>query len=159
MATHEPASESASTAPPSKRGSWLVMSAIAVFTVLIVLAYMYRPVPREGWRNIMAEPGIPAARRGLEMSREGRKLLSAEEQKEMDQLYAEALQGLPPQERKAFIAVSQKGAAASARELSESTELIQKALQSLPHEKQSRLFGLIEKAVRLQYEKEQSGKQ
>jgi DNA-binding MarR family transcriptional regulator len=159
MATHEPASESASTSPASKRGSWLVMSAIAVFTVLIVLAYMYRPVPREGWRNILAEPGIPAARRGIQMSREGRKLLSAEEQKEMDKLYAEALQGLPPQEREVFVSVSQKGAAASARELSESTEFIQKALQSLSPEKQTRLFGLIEKAVRLQHEKEQSGKQ
>ena len=93
------------------------------------------------------------------MSREGRKLLSAEEQKAMGKLYAEALQGLLPREREAFVAVSQKGVAASARELSESTELIQKALQSLPYEKQTRLFGLIEKAVRLQYEKEQSEKQ
>ena len=88
------------------------------------------------------------------MSREGRKLLSAEEQKEMDKLYAEALQGLRPQEREAFVSVSQKGAAASARELSESTEFIQKALQSLSPEKQTHLFGLIEKAVRLQHEKE-----
>ena len=88
------------------------------------------------------------------MSRQGRKLLSAEEQKDMDSLYAEALQGLPPRERELFVSVAQKGTEASARELSESTELIQKALQSLPHEKQTRLFGLIEKAVELQHEKE-----
>ncbi len=93
------------------------------------------------------------------MSRQGRKLLAAEERKEMDNLYAEALKGLPPRERELFVSVAQKGADASARELSESTELIQKALQSLPYEKQTRLFGLIEKAVRLQYEKEQSEKQ
>ena len=130
------------------------MSALAVFAVLIALVYTYRPVPREGWRDIMEQAGIPAARRGLEMSREGKKLLAAEERKEMDNLYAEALQGLPPRERESFVSVAQKGADASARELSESTELIQKALQSLPHEKQTRLFGLIEKAVELQYEKE-----
>ena len=130
------------------------MSALAISAVLIVLAYTYRPVPREGWRDIMAQPGIPAARRGIEMSREGRKLLSVEERKDMDSLYAEALQGLPPREREVFVAVAQKGAEASARELSESTELIQKALQSLPHDKQTRLFGLIEKAVELQHEKE-----
>lgn len=152
MATLKPASSSS----PSKRGSWLVTSTLAVFAVLIVLAYTYRPVPREGWRDLMAQPGIPAARRGIEMSREGRQLLAAEERKEMDNLYAEALQGLPPPERESFVSVAQKGTHASARELSESTELIQKALQSLPHEKQTRLFGLIEKAVELQYEKELS---
>ncbi len=120
------------------------MSALAVFAVLIVLVYTYRPVPREGWRDIMEQAGIPAARPGLEKSREGKKLLAAEERKEMDKLYAEALQGLPPRERESFVSVAQKGADASARELSKSTELIQKALQSLPHEKQPRSFGLID---------------
>ncbi len=141
----------------SKRGSWLVLAFVAVASVLIIFAWNSRPVPREGWRKILEEPGVPAARRGIELSRLGRQLLSPPEQQEMARLYDEALQGLPEHERHAFVVLSQKGAEASARDLQQSAELIQKSIHSLSAEKQDRLFGLIEKAVRLQYEKEQGG--
>lgn len=142
----------------SKRGSWLVLAFMAVASVLVISALHLRPVPREGWRKILEEPGVPAARRGVELSRLGRQLLSPHEQQEMDRLYAEALRGLPEHERQAFVVLSQKGAEASARDLQQSAELIQKSIHSLPAEKQNRLFGLIEKAVQLQYEKEQGGR-
>lgn len=141
----------------SKRGSWLVLAFVAVASVLVIFAWNSRPVPREGWRKILEEPGVSAARRGIELSRLGRQLLSPHEQQEIDRLYAEALQGLPEHERRAFGLLSQKGDQASARDLQQSAELIQKSIHSLPAAKQDRLFGLIEKAVRLQYEKERGG--
>ncbi len=141
----------------SKRGSWLVLAFVAVASVLVIVTWNSRPVPREGWRKLLEESGLPAARRGIELSRLGRRLLSLHEQQEMDRLYAEALQALPEHERRAFGVLSQKGAEASARYLQQSAELVQKSISSLPAEKQDRLFGLIEKAVRLQYEKERGG--
>ena len=142
----------------SKRGSWLVLAFVAVASVLVIVAWNSRPVPREGWRKILEDPGVPAARRGVELSRLGRWLLSPHEQQEMDRLYAEALQGLPEHERRAFVVLSQKGAEASARDLRQSAALIQKSVHSLPADKQNRLFVLIEKAVQLQYEKERGGR-
>ena len=141
-------------APPSKRGSWLVIGLVAVAVILVVLSQRYHPVPKEGWREILEQTGIPAAREGMDLSRAGRALLSAAEQQEMDALYAESLQGLEEHERQAFVKIAQKGKQATAREITEGTETIQKALRTLPPDKQTRLFELIEKAVRLQYEKE-----
>ena len=123
-------------ADASKRGSRLVLAFVLVASVAVIFAWHSRPVPRQGWRTILEEPGVPAARRGMELSRRGRQLLS-------------------PHERQVFAALSQSGAEASARDLEHSATLIQKSVHSLSPEKQDRLFGLIEKAVRLQYEKEQ----
>ena len=145
-------------ADASKRGAWLVLAFVAVASVLVVFAWHSRPVPRQGWRTILEEPGIPAVRRGMELSRRGRQLLSPHERQEMDRLYAEALQSLPEHERQAFAALSQRGAEASARDLEQSAALIQKSVHSLSAEKQNRLFELIEKAVQLQYQKEQEGR-
>lgn len=140
--------------PQSKRGTWLVMGLVAAAVVLVVLSQRYHPVPKEGWREILEQTGIPAAREGIDLSREGRQLLSTAEQQEMDALYAESLQGLGEHERQTFVKIVQKGKDATAREITEGTETIQKALRTLPPEKKTRLFELIEKAVRLQYEKE-----
>ena len=132
-----------------------MLAFVVVASVLVIFTLNSRPVPREGWRKILEEPGTPAARRGVELSRLGRQLLSPHERQELDRLYAEALQSLPEHERQTFVVLSRKGAEARARDLQQSAELIQKAIHSLPVEKQDRLFGLIEKAVQLQYEKEQ----
>ena len=140
--------------PQSKRGTWLVVGLVAIAVVLVVFSQRYHPVPKEGWREILEQPGIPAAREGIDLSREGRKLLSAAEQQEMDALYAASLQGLEEHERQEFVKMAQKGKDATAREIMEGTETIQKALRTLPPDKKTRLFELIEKAVRLQYEKE-----
>jgi len=86
----------------------------------------------------------------MSLSREGRKLLPLEEQRELDAIYDEALQALTPEERQRFRSLAQQGAAASDREMAESGELMQKALRSLPQDKLQRLWALIEKAVRLQ---------
>lgn len=142
-------------ADASKRGSRLVLAFVVVASVAVIFAWHSRPVPRQGWRTILEEPGVPAARRGMELSRRGRQLLSPHERQEMDRLYAEALQNLPEHERQVFAVLSQSEAEASARDLEHSATLIQKSVHSLSPEKQDRLFGLIEKAVRLQYEKEQ----
>ncbi len=106
--------------------------------------------PEDETQEILQQQGIPAARQGMNLSREGRKLLPVEEQHEMDALYDEAFQTLTPEERARVQALAQKGSAANDSELAETGELVQKALRSLPPDKLQRLGALIEKAVRLQ---------
>ena len=96
-------------ADASKRGSRLVLAFVLVASVAVIFAWHSRPVPRQGWRTILEEPGVPAARRGMELSRRGRQLLSPHERQEMDRLYAEALRNLPEHERQVFAALSQSG--------------------------------------------------
>ena len=134
----------------SRRGTWLVIGLLTLAIVLVVVSRVYRVPAPEDWRTILQQPGIPAARHGMNLAQAGKKLLAVEEQQEMDALYAEALQTLPPEEQQRFWAVVQKGTAATDREITESARLIQKALRSLSPDKRTRLFALIEKAVRLQ---------
>lgn len=133
----------------SKSGTKLVIGLVAFAAVLVIISRVYRTPPQEA-HEALQQQGIPAARRGMDLSREGKKLLPVEEQGEMDALYAEALQTLTAAERQQFLTLAQKGAAATDREVTESGELIQKALGALPREKSERLWALVEKAVKLQ---------
>jgi len=132
-------------------GTKLVIGLLALATVLVILSRVYyTPPPEDEALDVLQQQGIPAARQGMSLSREGRKLLPLEEQRELDAIYDEALQALTPEERQRFRSLAQQGAAASDREMAESGELMQKALRSLPQDKLQRLWALIEKAVRLQ---------
>ncbi len=133
-----------------KNGTKLVIGLLALATVLVIISRVYRMPPEDETQEILQQQGIPAARQGMNLSREGRKLLPVEEQHEMDALYDEAFQTLTPEERARVQALAQKGSAANDSELAETGELVQKALRSLPPDKLQRLGALIEKAVRLQ---------
>jgi len=137
-----------------KSGTWLVIGLLALATVLVIISRVYRTPPPEDGPEILQQQGLPAARRGMDLSREGKKLLPVEEQHEMDALYAEALQALTPEERQQLLTIAQKGTAANDHEVTESAELIQKALRLLPQDKGARLWALVEKAVRLQLAQE-----
>ena len=131
-----------------KSGTWLVIGLLALATVLVIISRVYRTPPPEDGPEILQQQGLPAARRGMDLSREGKKLLPVEEQHEMDALYAEALQALTPEERQQLLAIAQKGTAANDHEVTES------ALRLLPQDKGARLWALVEKAVRLQLAQE-----
>jgi hypothetical protein len=133
-----------------KRGTKLVIGLLALATVLVIISRVYRVPPEDDALEILQQQGVPAARQGMDLSREGRKLLPVEEQREMDALYAEAFQTLTPEEQARFQTLAQKGSAANDSEVAETGELVQKALRSLPPDKLQRLGALIEKAVRLQ---------
>jgi hypothetical protein len=137
-------------------GTKLVIGLLTLGVVLVIISRVYRTPPGDEALDILQQQGVPAARQGMTLSREGRKLLPLEEQREMDAIYAEALQALTPEERQRFQALAQQGAAASDREVAESGELMQKALRSLPQDKLQRLWALVEKAVRLQLAQQKS---
>jgi hypothetical protein len=139
-----------------KRGTKLVLGLLALATLLLVLSRVYRLPPADDLQATLQQQGIPAARQGIDLSREGRKLLPLEEQKEMDALYAAALQALSAEEQQRFLALAQKGSAGTDREVAESAALIQKAVRALPPEKSQRLFALVEKAVQLQWAQQQA---
>lgn len=133
-----------------KSGTKLVIGLLAFATVMVIISRVYHTPPQDDALEILQQQGIPAARQGMDLSREGRKLLPLEEQREMDALYAEALQTLAPEERERFRTLAQRGLAANDSEVTETGTLVQKALRSLPPDKLQRLGALIEKAVRLQ---------
>lgn len=107
----------------------------------------------ESGSDILQQEGLAAARTGIELSQEGRKLLSQEEQKELDSIYNEALRSLRQEEQQRFFSLAQKGPDAEEQELNESWVLMQKALVNLPQEQRDRLFVLIDKAVQLAQQK------
>jgi len=139
-----------------KSGTKLVTGLLAFATVMVIISRVYHTPPQDDALEILQQQGIPAARQGMDLSREGRKLLPVEEQHEMDALYAEAFQTLTPEERARVQTLAQKGSAANDSEVAETGELVQKALSSLPPDKLQRLGALIEKAVRLQLAQQKS---
>jgi hypothetical protein len=139
-----------------KSGTKLVIGLLALAAVLVIISRVYRVPPEDEAQEVLQQQGIPAARQGMNLSREGKKLLPVEEQREMDALYDEALKTLPPQEQERFRTLAQKGVAANDSELTEMGELVQKALRSLPPDKLQRLGALIDKAVRLQLARQKS---
>jgi hypothetical protein len=139
-----------------KSGTKLVIGLLALATVLVIISRVYRVPPDDEVQEVLQQQGIPAARQGMNLSREGRKLLPLEEQREMDALYAEALQTLAPEERDRFRTLAQRGLAANDSEVAETGVLVQKALRSLSQDKLQRLGALIEKAVRLQLAQQKS---
>ena len=139
-----------------KSGTKLAIGLLAFATVMVIISRVYHTPPQDDALEILQQQGIPAARQGMDLSREGRKLLPIEEQHEMDALYAEAFQTLTPEERARVQTLAQKGSAANDSEVAETGELVQKALSSLPPDKLQRLGALIEKAVRLQLAQQKS---
>jgi hypothetical protein len=138
-----------------KSGTKLVIGLLALATVLVIISRVYHVPPEDETQEVLQQQGIPAARQGMNLSREGRKLLPVEEQHEMDALYAEALKTLTPEEQERFHTLAQKGTANDS-ELAETVELVQKALRSLPADKLERLGALIKKAVQLQLARQKS---
>jgi hypothetical protein len=106
-------------------------------------------VPSENVPDLLQQEGMPAARQGIALSQQGKKLLPPEEQREMDVIYAEAFKALSPEENQRFLALARKGTAAADSEIAESAALVQKALQSLPQERNARLWALVNKSVQL----------
>ncbi len=133
-----------------KSGTKLVIGLLALATVLVIISRVYHVPPEDETQEILQQQGIPAARQGMDLAREGKKLLPLEEQYEMDAIYAQALQTLAPEERQRFRSLAQKGSAANDSEVTESDELMKKALSSLPPDQGQRLWALVEKAVQLQ---------
>jgi hypothetical protein len=134
--------------PSSKRGTWLVIGIVALATVAVIVARMYH-VPSENVPDLLQQEGMPAARQGIALSQQGKKLLPPEEQREMDAIYSEAFKALSPDEHQRFLALGRKGTAATDSEIAESAALVQKALQSLPQERNTRLWVLVGKSVQL----------
>jgi len=135
-------------------GTKLVIGLLALATVLVIISRVYRTPPGDEAPEVLQQQGIPAARQGMDLAREGKKLLPLEEQHEMDAIYAQALQTLAPEERQRFRSLAQKGSAADDSEVTESSELMKKALRSLPPDQGQRLWALVERAVRLQVAQE-----
>ena len=131
----------------SKRGTWLVIGIVALATVAVIVARMYH-VP-SNVPDLLQQEGMPAARQGIALSQQGKKLLSPEEQREMDAIYSEAFKTLSPEENQRFLALARKGTASTDSEIAESAALVQKALQSLPQERNTRLWALVSKSVQL----------
>lgn len=136
-----------------KNGTKLVIGLIILAAVLVIFSRLYRTPPAENWYGSGVGNDFPAMRKGIDLSQEGKKLLPPEERREMDAIYAEALQALEPAERQRFITIAQKGSAANESEMAESAALIQRAISGLPSEKSTRLWALVDKAVRLAREK------
>lgn len=144
----------ASTAfPVWRRGTWLVIGLVLFAAALVVIARVYRTPPPEDVAGLLRQQGLAAARQTMALSLEGRKLLSVEEQRELDALYLAALRQLGPAEREHFQRLARKGLAMSDRDLTEINTLLQRALGALPQDKTARLWALSEKAVRLQHER------
>jgi len=135
-------------------GTKLVIALLVFGTVLVIISRLYRTPLDEDALDVLEQQGIPAARQGMSLAREGRKLLPLEEQHELDALYDEALQTLTPEERQRAKTLAQQGPAANDQQVTESGGLMQKALRALPQEKLQRLWELIQKAVRLQLAQE-----
>jgi hypothetical protein len=130
----------------SKSGTWLVIGILVLATVAVILTRIYQVPPEQ---NLLQQEGIPAARQGITLSQQGKKLLPPEEQREMDAIYSEALKALSEEESQRFLAIARKGTAATDSEIADSAALIQKALQTLPQERNARLWTLVSKAVQL----------
>ena len=132
----------------SKQGTWLVIGILVLATVAVIITRMYH-VPSENVPDLLQQEGMPAARQGIALSQQGKKLLPPEEQREMDAIYTEAFKVLSPEENQRFLALARKGTAAADSEIAESAALVQKALQSLPQERNARLWALVSKSVQL----------
>ena len=132
-----------------KRGTWLVVGLIALGVVAVIISRKFHVSSDD----VLQQEGIPAARQGMKLSQEGKKLLPIEEQREMEAIYAESFQSLSPEERQRFTTLAQKGPAATDDEITETASLLDKALRSLAPERGTRLWNLVSKAVELAQKK------
>ena len=137
------------------KGTWLVIG-IVIGAGAFFLFSRFTRAPSPDVQDLLRQEGVPAARQGIALSQEGKKLLPLEEQRELDALYAEAFKSLTEQERQRFLSLAQKGTSATDREIAESAELVQKALRTLAPTQSTRLWALVEKSVQLAQQKETS---
>lgn len=135
-----------------KSGTWLITSFLVLVTAVVLFSRLFH-APSDETQDLLRREGMPAARQGIALSQEGRKLLSSDEQREMDAIYTEALKTLPADEKQRFATLAQNATAATDNEIAESAALLQKALRALPQERKARLWELIEKAVKLAQQK------
>lgn len=135
-----------------KSGTWVVVALLVLAVSAIVLSRVFY-FSSDSAVDVLQQEGIPAARQGMALSQEGKKLLPIEEQREMEAIYAEAFKVLSPEERQRFIALGEKGPAATDAEITESATLLDKALRSLTPERGTRLWELVSKAVQLAQQK------
>lgn len=147
------------TAQPAtlRNGTKLVIGLLCFAVVITVGLRVYWSALDEE-SSILQQRGLPAARMGIGLSQEGLKLLSQEEQQELNGLYGETLQALRQEERQRFYSLSQKGTGATDQEISESWEIMQKALEALSANKRERLFAIVGKAVQLAQQKAEAEK-
>lgn len=143
----------------SYKGVFLVIGLLTIGVAAVTMTYRHRTPPKETLQSVLQARGMPAAKRGMQLSQAGRQLLPPEERAEMDAIYAEALRSLPERERLQLEQLRKQGAQADGREVMEMGRLIQKALRTLPAEKNQRWFALVEKAVALQLAKQQAAAQ
>jgi|GEM_PF-4597688 len=140
---------STANAPSSPRsGTWLVVGLLALATVAVIVSRVFYSSP-DTTVDLLQKEGLPAARQGMALSQEGKKLLPIEEQREMDAIYAEAFKSLSAEERQRLTALGQKGTAATDAEITETAAILDKALRSLAPERGTRLWALVNKAVQL----------
>jgi hypothetical protein len=138
----------ANVPPSEKNGTWLVIGiiALAVLAVIVSRVFYFSPDTVD---DLLQKEGFPAARQGMALSQEGKKLLPIEEQREMEAIYAEAFKSLSAEERQRFVTLGQKGPAATDAEITETATILDKALRSLAPERGTRLWILVSKAVQL----------
>lgn len=138
----------ANASSPTKSGTWLVVGLLALATVAVIVSRVFY-FSSDTTVDLLQKEGMPAARQGMALSQEGKKLLPIEEQREMEAIYAEAFQSLSDKEHQRFITLGQKGPAATDAEITETATLLDKALRSLAPERSTRLWTLVSKAVQL----------
>ena len=143
----------------SYKGVFLVLGLLTIGVVAVTMTYRHRIQPKETVQSVLQARGMPAAKRGMQLSQAGRQLLPPDERTEMDAIYAEALRALPERERLQLEELRKRGAQAGGQEMTTMGRLIQKALRTLPPEKNQRWFALVEKAVALQLAKQQAATQ
>jgi hypothetical protein len=144
----------ATTNVPSsqKSGTWVVVGLLALAVVAVIASRAFY-FSSDSAIDVLQQEGIPAARQGMALSQEGKKLLPVEEQREMEAIYAEAFKALTPEEHQRFVAIGQKGPSVTDAEITESATLLDKALRSLAPEQGARLWELVSKAVQLAQQK------
>lgn len=136
----------ASSSP--KSGTWLVVGLLALATIAVIVSRVFY-FSSDTVDDLLQKEGLPAARQGMALSQEGKKLLPIEEQREMEAIYAEAFKSLSAEERQRFVTLGQKGPAATDAEITETATILDKALRSLAPERGTRLWTLVSKAVQL----------
>jgi hypothetical protein len=136
----------ASSSP--KSGTWLVVGLLALATIAVIVSRVFY-FSSDTADDLLRKEGLPAARQGMALSQEGKKLLPIEEQREMEAIYAEAFKSLSAEERQRFVTLGQKGPAATDVEITETATILDKALRSLAPERGTRLWTLVSKAVQL----------
>ena len=142
----------ANVSTSKKSGVWVVVGLLALATLAVIVSRVFYfssdPTP-----DVLRQEGLPAARQGMALSQEGKKLLPVEEQQEMDAIYVEAFKSLSVEERQRFMTLGEKGPAATDDEITETATLLDKALRSLTSERSTRLWELVSKAVQLAQQK------